>query len=50
MLMKTDDHPPLHTATADWLGWTLDRTASLPKSARFTFGQRFPLPFGRGEG
>ncbi len=38
--MKSDDRPPIHTATAEWLGWTLDRTASLPKSARFTFGQR----------
>lgn len=38
--MKTDDKPPLHTITAEWLGWTLDRTANLPKSARFTFGQR----------
>ena len=38
--MKTDDRPPIHAATAEWLGWTLDRTASLPKSARFTFGQR----------
>ncbi len=38
--MKPDDKPPIHTATAEWLGWTLDRTASLPKSARFTFGQR----------
>jgi len=38
--MKPDDKPPIHTATVEWLGWTLDRTASLPKSARFTFGQR----------
>ena len=38
--MKADDRPPLHTLTADWLGWTLDRTAGLPRSARFTFGQR----------
>lgn len=38
--MKTKDRPPIHTVTAAWLGWTLDRTAGLPKSARFTFGQR----------
>ncbi|MEK7674437.1 MAG: four helix bundle protein [Verrucomicrobiota bacterium] len=38
--MKTDDKPPIHTATVECLGWTLDRTAGLPKSARFTFGQR----------
>ena len=24
----------------DLTGWTLDRTASLPKSQRFTFGER----------
>jgi hypothetical protein len=38
--MQPDDKPPIYTATTAWLGWTLDRTASLPKSARFTFGQR----------
>jgi hypothetical protein len=38
--MKSHERPPLHTATSAWLGWTLDRTASLPKNARFTFGQR----------
>jgi hypothetical protein len=38
--MQSNDKPPIHTATAEWLGWTLDRTARLPRSARFTFGQR----------
>lgn len=38
--MKPDEKPPIHTALTDVLGWTLDRTAGLPKSARFTFGQR----------
>lgn len=38
--MKTDEKPPIHTLTAEWLGWTLDRTASLPKNVRFTFAQR----------
>jgi hypothetical protein len=38
--MKPDDKPPIYTATTEWLGWMLDRTASLPRSARFTFGQR----------
>jgi hypothetical protein len=38
--MKTDERPPIHTATVEWLGWTLDRTARLPKNVRFTFGQR----------
>jgi len=32
--------PPIHTATADLLGYTLDRSAGLPKAHRFTFGQR----------
>lgn len=38
--MKPDERPPIHTAITEWLGWTLDRTQDLPKSARFTFGQR----------
>jgi hypothetical protein len=32
--------PPLLTLLQEVLGWTLDRTADLPKSQRFTFGQR----------
>jgi len=32
--------PPILTVTEELLGWTLDRTASLPRSQRFTFGQR----------
>jgi len=32
--------PPLLTLVQEILGWTLDRTADLPKSHRFTFGQR----------
>ena len=32
--------PPLLTLLQEILGWTLDRTADLPKSQRFTFGQR----------
>jgi hypothetical protein len=32
--------PPLLTLLRDIVGWTLDRTADLPKSQRFTFGQR----------
>ena len=32
--------PPVYTVWEEWVGWTLDRTASLPKSQRFTFGQR----------
>ena len=34
------DRPPIYTAVIDLAGWTLDRTASIPKSQRFTFGQR----------
>ena len=32
--------PPLYVVMMEISGRTLDRTASLPKSARFTFGQR----------
>jgi hypothetical protein len=38
--MKTSTRPPIHTALAELAGWTLDRTAGLPKSCRFSFGQR----------
>jgi hypothetical protein len=32
--------PPLHTLLVEVVGWTLDRSADIPKSQRFTFGQR----------
>jgi hypothetical protein len=32
--------PPLYTVLVEVVGWTLDRTAGIPKSQRFTFGQR----------
>jgi hypothetical protein len=32
--------PPIYTSAVQLTGWTLDRTADLPKSHRFTFGQR----------
>ena len=32
--------PPVYALLADLTGWTLDRTAGLPKSHRFTFGER----------
>jgi len=38
--MNPDTKPPLFTALTDLTGWTLQRTASLPKSHRYTFGQR----------
>lgn len=38
--MKTDARPPIYTLTVEWLGWTLDRTGGLPRSHRFTFGER----------
>lgn len=39
--MKADrDRPPLYTVWEEFCGWTFDRTASIPKSQRFTFGQR----------
>jgi hypothetical protein len=36
----TQEPPPILTVTEELLGWTLDRTASFPKSQRFTFGQK----------
>jgi len=40
MTNKPAPRPPIHTAIVELVGWTLDRTASLPKCHRFTFGQR----------
>lgn len=34
------ERPPIYTLLVELTGWTFDRTASLPKSQRFTFGQR----------
>lgn len=40
-LMNTPtNRPPVYARLVDLTGWTLDRTASLPKSQRFTFGER----------
>ena len=39
--MKADKkRPPLYTVWEEVCGWTFDRTAAIPKSQRFTFGQR----------
>lgn len=39
--MKPDaKRPPIYTVWEEICGWTFDRTASIPKSQRFTFGQR----------
>lgn len=38
--LKPTAQPPIQTCLAELLGWTLSRTADLPKSQRFTFGQR----------
>jgi len=38
--MPAPDKPPTYTVLTEVVGWTLDRTADLPKSSRFTFGQR----------
>lgn len=38
--MKPETKPPIYTVLVELTGWTLDRTADLPKSHRFTFGQR----------
>ena len=32
--------PPIYTVWEEFCGWTFDRTAAIPKSQRFTFGQR----------
>ena len=37
---KSASRPPLFTLLSEVVGWTLDRTADIPKSQRFTFGQR----------
>lgn len=41
--MVPSSTPPILTVTEDFLGWSLDRTASFPKSQRHTFGQRIDL-------
>ena len=38
--MPSENRPPLYTHLAALVGWTLQRTASIPKSHRFTFGER----------
>lgn len=39
--MKPDpNRPPLYTVWEEFCGWTLDTTAKIPKSQRFSFGQR----------
>lgn len=35
-----DNRPPIYTLLTELAGWTFDRTAAIPKSQRFTFGQR----------
>ena len=37
---RSRETPPLYTVLSEIVGWTLDRTADIPKSQRFTFGQR----------
>ncbi len=38
--MNRTDPPPIYTVLTELVGWTLGRTADLPKAQRFTFGQR----------
>jgi hypothetical protein len=38
--MNTPTRPPVYALLVDLTGWTLDRTATLPRSHRFTFGER----------
>ena len=37
---KVVSRPPLYTLLCEVVGWTLGRTADIPKNGRFTFGQR----------
>ena len=39
-MMPDLKRPPIYTVWEEFCGWTFDRTASIPKSQRFTFGQR----------
>ncbi len=39
-MKKDKDRPPLYTVWEEFCGWTFDRTVTIPKSQRFTFGQR----------
>jgi hypothetical protein len=41
--MVPSSTPPILTVTEDFLGWSLDHTASFPKSQRHTFGHRIDL-------
>ena len=41
--MQPSAPPPILTVTEDFLGWTLDRTSSLPRSQRHTFGQKLDM-------
>lgn len=34
------NRPPVYALLVDLTGWSLDRTAALPRSHRFTFGER----------
>lgn len=38
--MPIATHPPIYTTLCELVGWTLNRSADIPKSHRFTFGQR----------
>jgi len=38
--MKPETKPPIYTALAELTAWTLNRTADIPRSHRFTVGQR----------
>ena len=38
--MNKQTRPPVYTVWEEFCGWTFDHTAKIPKSQRFTFGQR----------
>ena len=37
---KAPSRPPLYTLLSEVVVWTMDRTADIPKNARFPFGPR----------
>lgn len=39
-MKKDKERPPIYTIWEEFCGWTFDRTSSIPKTQRFTFGQR----------
>ena len=41
--MNEQERPPVYTVWEEFCGWTFDHTAKIPRSQRFTFGQRIDV-------